>query len=95
MVSRTPDFGTSKGDRKVKLIARNAARSTLPKQRERATLPTQPGRYHWSEWKCTVEVYRKRGGVHLYVCPPGGVEVRVTPQIAGTFRHVGALSHAD
>lgn len=50
-----------------------------------SSLPTEPGRYHWSEWKCEVDVYRKRGGKHLYVVPPNGVEVRITPFIAGTF----------
>ena len=48
-------------------------------------LPTEPGRYYWSTWKATVEVYRKKGGRYLYVCPPGGIELRITPRIAGTF----------
>jgi hypothetical protein len=51
-------------------------------------IPTEPGRYWWSEWKCNVDVYRKRGGRHLYVTPPGGVEVRVSHKIAGTFLRV-------
>lgn len=58
----------------------------------RTALPTQPGRYHWSEWKAVVHVYRKRGGKHLYVTPPGGVEVRITPYIAGTFRSLTEIA---
>ena len=52
------------------------------------TVPTVPGTYYWDEWKADVLVYRKKGGRHLYVTPPGGVEVRVTSNIAGSFRSV-------
>lgn len=50
-----------------------------------STLPTEPGPYYWSEWKTVVDVYRKRGGKYLYVKPPSGTEVRISPFIAGTF----------
>lgn len=63
-----------------------------PSRKRRPTnvsrLPTEPGRYYWSEWKVIVDVYRKRGGKYLYVKPPSGVEVRVSPFIAGTFAPV-------
>jgi len=49
------------------------------------TIPSEPGSYYWTEWKVNVDVVRKRGGHHLYVTPPGGVEVRVTHHIAGSF----------
>lgn len=52
---------------------------------KRKVLPTAPGKYYWTEWACYVQVYSKRGGRHLYVCIPGGVEVRVTARIAGSF----------
>ena len=53
-------------------------------------LPTEPGEYYWSEWKCMVQVYAKgkhKPGGRLYTRVPGGIEVRVTPRIAGEFRH--------
>ena len=46
-------------------------------------MPTHTGRWYWAEWGRDFEVYKKRGGRHLYVTPPGGVEVRITPKIAG------------
>lgn len=58
------------------------------KRRNNPTMPTQPGRYYWSEWKAEVDVYRKRSRAKLYVTPPGGVEIEVTPNIAGTFRRI-------
>lgn len=45
--------------------------------------PTHAGRWYWSEWDTVVTVYKKRGGRHLYVTPPGGVEIRITHKIAG------------
>lgn len=48
-------------------------------------LPTEPGSYYWTEWKCMVQVEAR--GKNLVVTPPGGVQVRVTPRIAGEFRH--------
>lgn len=48
-------------------------------------LPTEPGMYYWTEWGRTVEVYRKGRGTALYVTPPGGIEVKVSPFIAGRF----------
>lgn len=51
-------------------------------------IPTKAGRYYWSTWKSYVDIYTKRGGRHLYVVPPGGVEIRVTPRIAGSFIEV-------
>lgn len=63
---------------------RKPARKRVPTNTSR--LPTEPGLYYWSEWKAHVNVYRKRGGKYLYVVPPGGAEVRVTPFIAGTFK---------
>lgn len=63
-----------------------------PSRKRRPTntsaLPTTSGLYRWSEWKADVHVYRKRGGKYLYVTPPGGLEVRITPFIAGTFAPV-------
>ena len=59
---------------------------TMRRPTNRTALPTQPGWYFWSEWKTVVDVYRKRGGKYLYVKPPGGIEVRITPYIAGTFQ---------
>jgi hypothetical protein len=47
------------------------------------TLPADAGRYYWTEWAMYVDVYRR--GRHLYTKIPGGVEVRVTPRIAGSF----------
>jgi hypothetical protein len=46
-------------------------------------VPTHAGRWYWREWDTDVTVYKKRGGKHLYVTPPGGVEVRITHKIAG------------
>lgn len=50
-------------------------------------IPKSAGTYYWSEYGCNVEVRRKRGSPHLYVTPPmrGGVEIRITPRIAGVF----------
>lgn len=53
------------------------------KRRVNPTMPTEPGRYYWTEWSANVEVTRRRG--KLYVTPPGGIEIAVTPNIAGTF----------
>lgn len=47
-------------------------------------IPDVPGLYYWSEWKCNVEVVLRRGG--LYVTPPNGIEIKVTPAIAGKFK---------
>lgn len=49
--------------------------------------PDKPGRYFWSEYGQAVDVYRKKGGRHLYVVPPikGGIEIRITERIAGIF----------
>lgn len=53
------------------------------------TIPTTPGLYYWTEWAMVVEVYCKgrkfKEGGRLYVKIPGGIEVRVTPRIAGKF----------
>lgn len=46
-------------------------------------MPTHAGRWYWSEWNTDVTVYKKRGGKHLYVTPPGGAEIRITYKIAG------------
>lgn len=52
-------------------------------------LPTEPGEYYWTEWACMVQVYAKgkthKPGGRLYTRVPGGIEVRVTPRIAGQF----------
>jgi len=48
-------------------------------------LPTEPGMYFWDHWGCVVEVYKKRGGRCLYTKPPGGIEVKISPRIAGRF----------
>lgn len=47
-------------------------------------LPQEPGKYFWSEWGRIFDVYRR--GRTLYVNP--GVEVKITPFIAGQFRRV-------
>jgi len=52
------------------------------------TMPTEPGRYYWSEWDAVVTVYRKHRGRQLHVTPPGGIEIMVTPNIAGKFKRV-------
>lgn len=55
-------------------------------------LPAEPGEYYWTEWAQVVRVYCKtkahKPGGRLYVCIPGGIEVRVTPRIAGQFLSV-------
>lgn len=52
-------------------------------------LPAEPGVYYWTEWAQNVEVYCKtktwKPGGRLYTKVPGGIEVRVTPRIAGQF----------
>ena len=51
-------------------------------------LPAKPGTYFWTEWAQYVEVYCKgkwKPGGRLYTRVPGGIEVRVTPRIAGNF----------
>lgn len=53
----------------------------LHKLRPRA-MPNREGRWFWKEWNREVVVYKKRGGRYLYV-NPGGVEIRITPKIAG------------
>lgn len=47
------------------------------------TLPQCPGLYYWSEWKCCVTVEMR--GKSLFVTPPNGVRVKITPKIAGRF----------
>ncbi len=54
--------------------------------------PDAPGTWYWEAWDCNVEVYKKR--VHLYVTPPGGVEVRITGRIAGGWVAV-PTNHSD
>lgn len=49
----------------------------------RADIPDHPGLYYWSEWKSLVQVVMR--GRSLYVTPPNGVEVKITPNIAGRF----------
>lgn len=68
----------------------------------RSELPTKPGRYYWSEWKAVVDVYTKGPRCRaLFVVPPvrGGIEVRISPFIAGTFTPVAAqvnvVRHAE
>lgn len=58
-------------------------------------VPTRPGRYYWDAWKAIVVVFRKKGGKHLYVTPPGGVTIRVTPRIAGSFTYVEEPNEAS
>lgn len=66
-------------------MARRSIRpSRVRRPTNRSQLPTEPGAYYWSEWKATVDVTKR--GKYLYVTPPGGVEVRITPYIAGTFK---------
>jgi hypothetical protein len=59
------------------------------------SLPTEPGEYYWTEWACMVRVYCKtktyKPGGRLYVKLPGGIEVRITPRIAGSFRDIKPL----
>lgn len=47
-------------------------------------LPDGPGLFYWSEWRVVVEVTQR--GRTLYVTPPNGVEIKVTPNIAGKFK---------
>lgn len=51
----------------------------------RNDIPDHPGLYYWSEYRALVTVTMRRGG--LYVTPPikGGVEIKITPNIAGRF----------
>lgn len=49
------------------------------------TLPASPGMYYWTEWGMVVQVYAKGKGDRLYTKIPGGLEVRITPRIAGSF----------
>lgn len=70
--------------------SRKPARKRVPTNT--SVLPDKPGLYRWSEWKATVDVYRKAGSKYLYVRPPGGVEVRITPFIAGTFTPIQEAS---
>lgn len=67
----------------------------LPRQKvKRAinrTMPTEAGTYHWSEWSCFVRVYHKPRSKKLFVTPPGGIEIEVTPNIAGTFKRCKEL----
>lgn len=65
------------------------AKTTQTRRPTCTSLPTAPGTYYWSEWKRDVRVYKKPGSKFLYVAPPDGVEIRVTPFIAGTFRRTG------
>lgn len=51
---------------------------------KRSDLPTHPGLYYWSEWKSLVQVTMR--GHSLYVTPPNGIEVKITPNIAGKFK---------
>lgn len=51
-------------------------------------LPQEPGLYYWDTWDRVVRVYRKRSRKKLYVSVTPGVEVEVTPFIAGKFRKV-------
>jgi hypothetical protein len=48
--------------------------------------PTEPGRYFWSEWRAVVEVFARRK--KLFVTPPGGVTIPVTPHLAGHFTRI-------
>lgn len=70
-----------------------AAATKSPKQVRRISswrddIPTFPGKWYWTAWHSTVEVVKR--GKSLYVTPPctGAVEVKVTPNIAGSFRAV-------
>jgi hypothetical protein len=50
-------------------------------------LPTEPGRYFWSEWGKEVDVYRK--GTSLWVRVYSHWQpVKISPRIAGTFTKV-------
>lgn len=48
-------------------------------------IPKEPGTYFWTEWNQNVALYKKPRCRSLFVTPPGGVEVRITPRIAGDF----------
>lgn len=64
-------------------------RSTLKRVVNRTrTVPTEPGEYYWDHWKANVRLVQR--GRALYVTPPAknAVEVRVTPNIAGTFTKI-------
>ena len=70
---------------KIPTMRPKPVRRTVP----RVGLPTAPGCYYWSTWKSLVHVVKR--GQALYVTPPGknGVEVKITPNIAGTFIAAG------
>lgn len=56
-------------------------------------LPTEPGTFYWTEWAQYVTVYAKtktfKPGQRLYTRLPGGIEVRISPRIAGNFIKMG------
>lgn len=58
----------------------------LPTQREQ-DLPTEPGRYWWTEWKALVDVVKLPRRAGLWVTPPGAasVPIKITTMIAGRF----------
>jgi hypothetical protein len=77
--------------RKSRGIPAAARRSPKPVRRVsscRDDIPTFPGKWYWTAWHSTVTVVKR--GNSLYVTPPctGAVEVKVTPNIAGSFRVV-------
>lgn len=43
--------------------------------------PVVPGWYYWDVWTAAVHVTKRKG--RLQVCPPGGVHVDVTANLAG------------
>lgn len=50
------------------------------------SVPNEPGRYFWSEWRAVVDVFARRK--KLFVTPPGGVTIPVTPYLAGHFTRI-------
>jgi hypothetical protein len=51
-------------------------------------LPTEPGLYYWSEWDSEVSVYRVGGSLWVNMSCFGFCNVKVTNNIAGTFKRV-------
>lgn len=45
----------------------------------------KPGEYFWTTWNAHVQVFKKKGGRHLFVTPPGphAVAVKVSHRLAG------------
>lgn len=68
--------------------------AVVKRAQKRRDIPTKPGDHFWSEWNSVVTVVQR--GKSLYVIPPGAnrFEVKVTKNIAGSFRLVEGKDEA-